>query len=75
MDAKESIFKNVGGAVFGKDKSDILKDKYHIREKSQVPAPGNYNSAFSEFSGPPEQLEGQKSPQVSPRLPPIPKVS
>lgn len=51
MDAQESIFKNNGAAVFARDKTDILKQKYHIREKMQVPAPGNYNSAFSEFSG------------------------
>lgn len=51
MDCKESIFKNNGAAIFGRDKTDILKQKYHIREKQQVPAPGQYNSAFSEFSG------------------------
>ena len=51
MDAQESIFKNAGGAVFGRDKSDILKEKYGIKEKALVPAPGNYNSNFSEFSG------------------------
>ena len=40
MDAKESIFKNSGAAIFGRDKSDILKEKYHLREKALVPSPG-----------------------------------
>ena len=51
MDAKESIFRNSGAAVFGRDKTDILREKYQLRERAQVPAPGNYNSQFSEFSG------------------------
>ena len=40
MDAKESIFKNNGAAIFGRDKTDILKEKYHLREKAALPAPG-----------------------------------
>lgn len=37
--------------MFGRDKTDILKEKYHLRERKQVPAPGNYNAGFSDFSG------------------------
>ncbi len=51
MDAKESIFRNSGAAMFGRDKTDILKEKYHLRERKQVPAPGQYNSGFSDFTG------------------------
>jgi len=51
MDAKESIFRNSGAAMFGRDKTDILKEKYHLRERTQVPAPGKYNAGFSDFSG------------------------
>ena len=51
MDAKESVFRNSGAAIFGRDKTDILKQKYHLREMSDVPAPGKYDSNFSEFSG------------------------
>lgn len=53
MDAKESVFKNSGAAIFGKDRSDILYKKYNLKEKQNLPAPGHYNSAFSEFSGVP----------------------
>ena len=52
MDAKESIFRNTGAAVFNRNRTDILKEKYHLKERSAVPAPGAYNSTFSEFSGP-----------------------
>jgi len=51
MDAKESIFRNSGAAIFNRNRADILMEKYHLKEKSQVPAPGTYNSNFSEFSG------------------------
>ena len=51
MDAKESIFKNSAAAVFGRNKTDILNEKYNLREKKDVPAPGHYNAVFSEFSG------------------------
>ena len=51
MDAKESIFKNSAAAVFGRNKTDILNEKYNLREQKEVPAPGHYNSVFSEFSG------------------------
>ena len=51
MDAKESIFRNTGAAVFNRNRTDILKEKYHLKERSAVPAPGTYNSTFSEFSG------------------------
>ncbi len=51
MDAKESIFRNSGAAMFGRDKTDILKEKYHLKERLQVPAPGQYNSGFSDFTG------------------------
>ena len=51
MDAKESIFRNSGAAIFNRGRTDILKEKYHLRERSLVPAPGTYNNSFSEFSG------------------------
>ena len=52
MDATESIFRNSGAAIFGRDKSDILFQKQHLREKKQVPAPGTYRGAnFSDFTG------------------------
>ena len=52
MDAKESIFRNTGAAVFNRNRTDILKEKYHLKERSAVPAPGTYlASTFSEFSG------------------------
>lgn len=51
MDAKESIFRNSGAAIFNRGRTDILKEKYHLKERSLVPAPGTYNNSFSEFSG------------------------
>ena len=33
MDAQESIFQNAGVASFTKDKTDILNQKYNLREK------------------------------------------
>ena len=52
MDAQESIFRNSGAAIFGRDKTDILYQKQYLREKKQVPAPGTYAGAnFSDFSG------------------------
>ena len=51
LDAKESIFKNSAGAVIGRNKTDILTEKYNLREKKDLPAPGQYNAVFSEFSG------------------------
>ena len=51
MDAKESIFRNTGAAVFNRNRTDILKEKYHLKERSLVPGAGTYNAEFSEFSG------------------------
>lgn len=33
MDAAESIRKNSGAHIFSKGKTDILQEKYHIKEK------------------------------------------
>ena len=51
LDAKESIFKNSAGAVIGRQKTDILNQKYGLKEAALVPAPGTYNNLFSEFTG------------------------
>jgi len=54
LDAKESIFRNSGAAIFNRDeKTDILNQKWNKRERLQGPAPGDYNNHFSEFSGNP----------------------
>jgi len=34
MDAKESIFRNSGAAIFNRNRTDILKEKYHLKERS-----------------------------------------
>ena len=51
MDAKESVFKNSAAVVFGRNKKDILKEKFNLKEKQHMPAPGHYNAGFSDFSG------------------------
>ena len=51
MNAQESAFKNSAAVVFGRNKQDILKEKFNLKEKKLVPAPGFYNAGFSDFSG------------------------
>ena len=51
MESKESIFRNSGAAIFNRGRTDILKERYHLKERSLVPAPGTYNNNHSEFSG------------------------
>ena len=35
-----SVFKKSARAVIGRNKTDILNEKYHKRERDQVPGPG-----------------------------------
>ena len=37
---KESVFKNSAAVVFGRNKKDILKEKFNLKEKQHMPAPG-----------------------------------
>lgn len=46
---KNSLFINTGTTVFGRARTDQLKETYGLREKSSVPGPGCYNTTHSEF--------------------------
>lgn len=44
-----SVFKKSARCVIGRNKTDILNEKYHKRERDQVPGPGKY-ARFSDFN-------------------------
>ena len=46
------VFKKNARCVIGRNRQDILNEKYHKRERDQVPGPGQY-ARFSDFN---EQL-------------------
>jgi hypothetical protein len=46
---ERAIFRSGAKTVFGKNKLDILDQKYNISEMKQMPGPGTYKT-FSDFN-------------------------